>query len=121
MGATSSTACDQGLIKRVHVRWGPALSFLYCTDFVDFHISEILLKAPVNIILNRFFKSATIDIKEVSTARQKNLLCELKIVNKYNWILVWICTQDEDIASSWWMFPRIGVIIAKCGIGCKPK
>ena len=33
MEATSSTACDQGLIKRVHVCWGPALSFFYCADF----------------------------------------------------------------------------------------
>ena len=49
MEATSLTACDQGLIKRVHVCWGPALSFLYCTDFVYSYISEILLKTPVNI------------------------------------------------------------------------
>ena len=34
MGATSSTACDQGLIKRVHVCWGPALRFFYCADSV---------------------------------------------------------------------------------------
>ena len=34
--ATSSTACDQGLIKRGHVCWGPALSFFYCADFVYF-------------------------------------------------------------------------------------
>ena len=32
MEATSSTACDQGLIKWVHVCWGPALSFFYCMD-----------------------------------------------------------------------------------------
>ena len=32
--AASSTACDQELIKRVHVCWGPALSFFYCTDFL---------------------------------------------------------------------------------------
>ena len=96
MGATSSTACDQGLIKRVHVRWGPALSFLYCTDFVYSYISEILLKTQLNILHRRFFKSVTIDIKEVSTAGQKILLCELKIVNKCNWTLVWVCTQDED-------------------------
>ena len=36
MEATSSTACDQGLIKRVHVCWGPALSFFYCTDLCYF-------------------------------------------------------------------------------------
>ena len=55
MEATSSTAFDQGLTKRFHVCWGPALSFLYCTFFFSSYISEILLKAPVNIILNKFY------------------------------------------------------------------
>ena len=98
MEATSSTACDQGLIKRVHVCWGPALSFFYCLDLWLFLRIEILLKTPVNKKLKTF-------LKEVSMARQKILLCELKIVNEYNWILAWVCTQDEDIAISWWMFP----------------
>ena len=38
MEATSSTACDSGLIKRVHVCWGPALSFFYCADLCYFNI-----------------------------------------------------------------------------------
>ena len=36
--AASSTACDQGLIKRVHVCWGPALSFFYCADLCYLNI-----------------------------------------------------------------------------------
>ena len=48
MEATSSTACDQGLIKRVHVCWGPALSFFYCTDLCYLYTWEILLIASVN-------------------------------------------------------------------------
>ena len=30
--AASPTACDQGLITRVHICWESALSFFYCTD-----------------------------------------------------------------------------------------
>ena len=52
--ATSSTACDQGLIKRVHVCWGPALSFFYCTDLCFSNTWEILLMASVNTFYNRF-------------------------------------------------------------------
>ena len=54
MEATSSTACDQGLIKRVHVCWGPALSFFYCTDLCYLNTWEILLMASVNTFYNRF-------------------------------------------------------------------
>ena len=52
MEATSSTACDQGLIKRVHVCWGPALSFFYCADSVIW-IYRNSLEGLCHILHNR--------------------------------------------------------------------
>ena len=41
-------------VKRVHVCWGPALSFFYCTDFCYLNTWEILLMASVNTFYNIF-------------------------------------------------------------------
>ena len=40
-------------VKRVHLCWGPALSFFYCTDLCFSNTWEILLMASVNTFYNR--------------------------------------------------------------------
>ena len=54
IGRSKDTSAEQ--VKWVHVCWGLALSFLYCTGFVYSYMSEILLKAPVNIITKQFVR-----------------------------------------------------------------
>ena len=57
MEATSSTACDQGLIKRVHVCWGAALSFFYCADLCYLVIYKFSWRPLSYFYKNRVFEN----------------------------------------------------------------
>ena len=108
-------------MKRVHVCWGPALSFFYYTDFVYSYLhkfSQRLLSIPFTKQID--LRALLIDIKEVSTALPRSY-CASSNGKQVQLDFGLVCTQDAGIAILWCMFPRIVVIIAKCKIGVNSK
>ena len=54
-------------VKWVHVCWGPALSFFYCTDLCYFEYMRNSLDGFCQHFLQYWSKSATVDQKKFST------------------------------------------------------
>ena len=101
MEATSSTACDQGLIKRVHVCWGPALSFFYCMDLCYFEYMRNSLDGFCQHFLQQILLGALQLTIRSSVRIDYKLNCASYKVYECNLVFVGLCTQDEDIAISW--------------------